>query len=56
LICAKTDFDTVNGINMTDAAVTPEEVVEKPSKLLLILGLVAALIGGGGGFYAAYAG
>jgi flagellar FliL protein len=56
LICAKTDLDTVNGINMTDAAVTPEEVVEKPSKLLLILGLVAALIGGGGGFYAAYAG
>ena len=41
---------------MTDAAVTPEEAVEKPSKLPLILGLVAALIGGGGGFYAAYAG
>ena len=41
---------------MTDAAVPDEEVVSKPSKLPMILGLVLALLGGGGGFYATWSG
>lgn len=41
---------------MTDASADIAEEVKKPSKMPLILGLVAALLGGGGGFYAAFSG
>lgn len=41
---------------MSDALADPTEEAKKPSKLPLILGLLAALIGGGGGFFAAYSG
>mmetsp|Transcript_23226 Transcript_23226/g.39942 ORF Transcript_23226/g.39942 Transcript_23226/m.39942 type:complete len:163 (+) Transcript_23226:746-1234(+) len=41
---------------MTDAAADPAEITQKPSRLPLILGLVAALVGGGGGFFVAYSG
>lgn len=41
---------------MTDASAESTENIQKPSKLPLILGLVAALIGGGGGFFAAFTG
>lgn len=46
----------MNGVKMTDAVAEPAEIDKKPSKLPLILGLIAALIGGGSGFYAAYSG
>ncbi len=41
---------------MSDATADDLEEVKKPSKLPLILGLVAAIAGGGGGFYATYSG
>jgi len=41
---------------MTDAAAEAPQNNRKPSKLPLILGLVAALVGGGAGFYAAFSG
>lgn len=41
---------------MTDASADAAEEVGKPSKMPLILGLVAALVGGGGGFYATFSG
>ncbi|WP_299684856.1 flagellar basal body-associated FliL family protein [uncultured Tateyamaria sp.] len=41
---------------MTDATADAAEEVKKPSKMPLILGLVAALVGGGGGFYATFSG
>ena len=41
---------------MTDSPDEPEQEVSKPSKLPLILGLVAGLAGGGAGFYATYSG
>ncbi len=41
---------------MTDAVAEPPEDIKKPSKLPLVLGLVAALAGGGGGFYATFSG
>ena len=41
---------------MTDASADAAEEVKKPSKMPLILGLVAALAGGGGGFYATFSG
>ncbi len=41
---------------MSDATIEESEEPAKPSKMPLILGLVAAIIGGGGGFYATYSG
>jgi flagellar FliL protein len=41
---------------MTDTATEPEEEAPKPSKMPLILGLVAGLLGAGGGFFATYSG
>ncbi|WP_299047521.1 flagellar basal body-associated FliL family protein [uncultured Tateyamaria sp.] len=41
---------------MTDAVVDTPEEVKKPSKLPVILGLVALLLGAGGGFFATFSG
>jgi len=41
---------------MADAAAEVPEETKKPSKLPLVLGVVAALLGAGGGFYAAFSG
>ena len=41
---------------MTDAVAEAQQNDRKPSKLPLILGIVAALAGGGVGFYAAFSG
>ena len=41
---------------MTDAVAEAPEETQKPSKMPLILGIVAALVGGGGGFYATFSG
>ncbi|MEL7132669.1 MAG: flagellar basal body-associated FliL family protein [Pseudomonadota bacterium] len=41
---------------MTDATADAAEEAKKPSKMPLVLGLVAAVIGGGGGFYATFSG
>ncbi|MEL6464864.1 MAG: flagellar basal body-associated FliL family protein [Pseudomonadota bacterium] len=41
---------------MTDAAIETVEEGRKPSKMPLILGVLALLLGGGGGFYAAFSG
>lgn len=41
---------------MTDAVADAPEPDKKPSKMPLVLGLVAALVGGGGGFYATFSG
>lgn len=41
---------------MSETETEDGDVVEKASKLPLILGLVIALLGGGGGFYAAWSG
>ncbi|MEL6921255.1 MAG: hypothetical protein AAFO77_09565, partial [Pseudomonadota bacterium] len=41
---------------MTDATADAAEEAKKPSKMPLVLGLVAAIIGGGGGFYATFSG
>ena len=38
------------------ATAEPEENVEKPSRMGLVIGLVMALAGGGAGFYATYSG
>ncbi|GGX38317.1 flagellar basal body protein FliL [Tateyamaria omphalii] len=41
---------------MTDTAVDTNEEVKKPSKMPLILGVVALLLGAGGGFFATFSG
>ncbi|MCB4379166.1 flagellar basal body-associated FliL family protein [uncultured Tateyamaria sp.] len=41
---------------MTDAAVDTDEEVKKPSKMPLIMGVVALLLGAGGGFFATFSG
>lgn len=41
---------------MTNAVADAPQEAGKPSKMPLILGIVAALAGGGGGFYAAFSG
>jgi len=41
---------------MTDAVAEAPEETKKPSKMPLILGIIAALVGGGGGFYVAFSG
>lgn len=41
---------------MADAAVDTDEEVKKPSKMPLIIGVVALLLGAGGGFFATFSG